>query len=142
LDSGTAVGVLTFDGAGIPGTEPNILPLENATVLSFTTYRNNPKGRGRIYLPAVNLGAMAAAGRYQPTYCQDLATAGSELLGALAVESVAPTGLHARPVVTGPSDWTAYSVIRQVNVGDVSDVQRRRRNRLMEVRYPSDVTYG
>lgn len=142
-DLGAAVATITIDGTGYAGTAASLMPLEVATAVSLRTARSGPRGRGRIYLPAPPSGAGTGSdGRFSTTYCEDLAEETAAFLSELAVESPTPTEWHMRPVITGPSDWNRYQVINSVNVGNVPDVQRRRRNKLVEVRSAEEVVYG
>lgn len=133
----------TFNGSGLFGANTGgHLPLEVAMGISWTSYRAGPKGRGRIYWPAPPTSTLVSTGRFDPDDCDTAATTWSSFLVDTAVESVLPNDIHVRPVVTGPSDWTKYSVIRVVRVGDVPDAQRRRRNRLLESYSSDSPSYG
>jgi len=48
--------------------------------------------------------------------------------------------VNVRPIVTG-KPYVDYAVVTQVQVGNVIDTQRRRRNRLTEVRVSDSVSY-
>lgn len=142
VDETPAVAQFTYSTPGQGVVGGNMLPLEVSPVLSFQTYKDTPKGRGRIYLPAGPVASIGPTGRFTSSYATTVRDAGAQLLSDLAVESPGPTAPHARPVVTGPSDWNKYSVIKTVRVGDVPDAQRRRRNRVLETYLAEDVDYG
>lgn len=117
----------------VPGTSASQnLPTEVALVMSLKTQSASRSGRGRMYLPAPCRDALTDAGRVTSGVADGVAAAAQAYLNGDNT-----TGLYS--VVAS----FVHGDIRQVlsvNVGDVYDVQRRRRNRIAEVRYSYDVT--
>lgn len=142
LDNGAAVSNLIFHSPQAGSSSAALLPLEVAAVATFDTYRTGPKGRGRFYVPGITTGALGTQGRWSTDFQGNLAENTAGLLSDIALESPTPTALHIRPVVTGPSGFNRYSVIKQVRSGSVPDAQRRRRNRVAETYVPAEVVYG
>ena len=131
LDSGAAI-AMGVPTSGWVGTTSSLLPLEVACVVTFDTYKNNAKGRGRIYLPGIPANSLGTnTGRFDSTWATQMAGDAATLLGDLVNPGGAgEVGIY--PVVTEPSGWNLYSQLRQVRVGEVPDSQRRRRNKLAE----------
>lgn len=111
----------------VPGTRTDAnLPTEVAVVVSLRTGTASRSGRGRIYLPAPSTWNVDLDGRYNHSSRDTLAT-----------DSVA----YLQPLTVGSNTYEPYVVstteqalrqITSVRVGDVFDVQRRRRNQLAE----------
>jgi hypothetical protein len=141
LDSGAAAAI-AIPSTPILGTSGgNVLPLEVACVATWDTYRMDRRGKGRVYLPGTPAANLTEQGRYGSGFRADVATDMAAFLSAIGLDPLTPGDIHVRPVVTGPSNWDAYSVIRRVRCGDVPDSQRRRRNRLQETYSSADTTY-
>jgi hypothetical protein len=134
-------GTLTFTDIVHGGRGTDMVPTEVSVAVSFNTHRPGRKGRGRVYQPPTSQSAIADDGFLDGTFIGDTRDAWVAALQALAVESVDPAGLHVRPIVTG-RPWQNYAVITSIDIGDVFDAQRRRRNRLDEIRFAEDVTYS
>lgn len=118
VDYGTVV--LTPTGASDP------LPPEIAMCVSLRTALAGPAHRGRMYLPSPTTATMDATGRFTTAACSTVA---SVLATAMAV---ADFGVNAI-VVLSRTHNSAQDIVR-LEVGNVPDVQRRRRNRTPEVR--------
>lgn len=103
----------------------NPLPQEVAVVASLRTATPGPKGRGRMYLPPLGVNKCTAVGRVDAAAQANLAASVAAALGELNSGGFDPilfTPLQAdRPITS-------------VDVGDVFDAQRRRRDKLVETR--------
>jgi hypothetical protein len=101
------------------------LPQEVAVVATLRTAGVGPAARGRMYLPGPVVGNVTALGRLDAAVrlgmCGSLAAA----LRVLVAASFTPV-LFTKAVANRP--------ITVVDVGDVFDAQRRRRDKLVEVR--------
>jgi hypothetical protein len=118
------------DAVTLPGTatgEP--LPHEVAVVVSTRTDLATRRGRGRFYLPPLAVSKVDG-GRVATTSVTNL------LNGAVLLINTLQGGGYA-PVIFHPDLTT--TAINKVDVGDVFDVQRRRRNKLIEVRQTAGV---
>lgn len=113
------------------------LPPNNSIVVSHRTQQVGPKGRGRMFLPTTSSTALSGA-RVSAATQEDVRDAQVALLEALGVE--VSDDVNVRPCVTG-KPYTNYAVINQVQVGNVMDSQRRRRNALTEAYDSAPVTY-
>lgn len=107
----------------------NMLPTECAPVVSVRA-GNTASKRGRFYLPPPSVTVVNTSGRLTSAFCSDVATAAVDLFD---------TGEYSRGVVYSRST-SSYSVVTSVDVGDVVDAQRRRRNRLTESRTSEPVS--
>jgi len=101
------------------------LPQEVAVCCTLRTITPGPGGRGRMYLPGPATSTVTALGRLDSTTRDGIADSVAACLG------VAVAGGHP-PVLFTPS--TPDREIVSVDVGDVFDAQRRRRDKLVEVR--------
>jgi hypothetical protein len=99
------------------------LPQEVAVCCTLRTITPGPGGRGRMYLPGPVVDEVTALGRLEGTTRDAFADAVAAALG------VAVAGGHP-PVLFTPS--TPDREIVSVDVGDVFDAQRRRRDKLVE----------
>lgn len=109
----------------------NPLPQEVAVVLTLRTLTPGPSGRGRLYMPAPTVEQVGADARLI-TAAQDKCLA-SILAGLdyLVLANYVPILFtKAKP---------NRSIVR-ADVGNVFDAQRRRRNKLIEVRVTGDVS--
>jgi len=101
------------------------LPFQCAPVVSLRTAMATRSGRGRFYAPSPAVDVQDG-GRLTPTAQGNLADAAEGLLGGLTAASLQPVLLNRTSLDTTP--------ITSLDVGDVIDTQRRRRNKLVEGR--------
>lgn len=110
----------------IPGTSADeMLPYQIAVAVSLRTDLATRAGRGRFYLPPVST-TLLADGRIPAANVELLADRSQDFLQALATAGLDPVIYH-----RASNDSTP---VTSVDVGDVFDTQRRRRNSLIEVR--------
>lgn len=125
-----ATGLQTFrrDSAQvIPGVAVgNAMPGDVALVVSLRTATANRSGRGRFYLPQPAASQVQANGRV----LQDLVADVNDSLSAAYASYV--TGLD-RPVIYSRKDRQVRNIVSW-DIGDLYDTQRRRQNKLLEVR--------
>lgn len=116
-----------LDDVSHPGVATGqMLPFQCATSISWRTAVATRAGRGRIYLPPLAASTLAT-GRLSSAAATTIATAAGQLVSALDGGGLAlilfGRETHTQTPVTGG------------DVGDVIDTQRRRRNKLVEVRH-------
>lgn len=122
--------------ATVKGSSGNSMPPQVALVGTLLTGAPGRSQRGRIYLGGVGSAGITATGRVS-TATRDAAALG--LAGFYRrVRHVAGAPDAFRPVVVSPTLGTARK-ITHVQVGDVYDTQRRRRNKLVEARFRATV---
>jgi hypothetical protein len=102
------------------------LPQEVAVCCSLRTAQPGPGGRGRFYLPGPAVSTVTALGRLDSTTRDGIADSVAAMLG-VAVAAAHP------PVLFTPG--VPDREILSVDVGDVFDAQRRRRDALVESRH-------
>lgn len=108
-------------GSELAGTAtPPSLPYEVACALTLQTDKRGPSGRGRIYLPPLDPGVMAAGGLFETTSINTL----GHMLGAF-FEDVESASGHVPVVVSRRR--IILTEVTSVSVGYVPDSQRRRR---------------
>lgn len=133
LTSATEIDPLTGKNMGQVQTSETLvgtdasgpLPPQCSVVVSLRTALFNKSGRGRFYLPVFGSDVLAA-GRLPATAKTQVATAAQKMIQSL-------NGAGYTVVVYHRSTRT-HDNVTQVNVGDVYDTQRRRRNKLIEAR--------
>jgi hypothetical protein len=116
-----AEGVLALAGTNAGQTLPN----EVACAVTYRCAAILRKDRGRSFLPPFAVGELSS-GRFTTAACTRAANAMK-----IALDSLQGAGFT--PVVYHPKDKTT-TVITTIDVGDVPDAQRRRRDKLVEVR--------
>jgi len=116
----------TLVGTGSGST----LPPQCAEVISLRTSLPTRAGRGRMFMPPLVVGAVTA-GRISSAAKADLVTGATDFLTSLSGDGFDPVVYHRAD--------RSSTTIQRIEVGDVFDTQRRRRNKLTEVRTSSDV---
>ena len=101
------------------------LPQEVAVCCTLRSVQPGPSGRGRMYLPSPVTDSVTAGARLDSTTRDGFANAVADALG-VAVAASHP------PILFSPGN--ADREIVSVDVGDVFDAQRRRRDKLVEAR--------
>jgi len=116
------------DDVNLPGVSAGqSLPFQCALAVSWRTDFATRAGRGRIYLPPISVSNMAA-GRVGNSSVTGIVAAVNAFWGALDTAGLAL-------VIRSKSTHTSVAVTGG-NVGNVIDTQRRRRNKLIEIRTP------
>lgn len=105
------------------------LPFQCAPVVSLRTATLSRAGRGRFYVPSLAVDQVDA-GRMLTAARDTLADAAEDLLTGLT-SGGGTVVLYHRPTDTTPG---STSTVTSLDVGDVIDTQRRRRNKLVEAR--------
>lgn len=96
-----------------------------------------------MYVPGFTTPATNMPGRLDSAVQTNTLNKQKDLLEACAWTSTVPPAevqIAIWPIVTGGA-WTDYALINQVQVGNVVDTQRRRRNKLVEARAVASVSY-
>lgn len=110
----------------MPGTSASeMLPYQCATVVSLRTVFATRSGRGRFYLPPLAVASIIG-GRLTPANTSAIADAAETMMTTLQSAGLTP-------VVYSRVAKAAVTIV-SVDVGDVIDTQRRRRNKLVEAR--------
>jgi hypothetical protein len=138
--SGTPM-TLEWTGAYPVGSNSgNLLPLQNSLVASLRTSQIGRQGRGRNYLNGITVGMLEAQGVFSSSAAANWADAHKQLLEDIAFTGSGGDLWNSRPCVTG-KPYTRYSVINQVQVDEIPDTQRRRRNALVGAVHSAAVSY-
>lgn len=112
------------------GTGTVILPLQTSIVVSLASIYPGGQGRGRLYWP-LTAGALGTLNhRYSGTQLSTFLTNFKAYLGLIEAAIVATT--TAADLVVWSRTGTAYHTVVKMRAGDVPDVQRRRRDSLVE----------
>lgn len=118
-----------------PGTGTSTVPLPNevAIVCSLRTALAGRSFRGRMYLPNPKASIITTAGRFSTGACTAVVDAIAAYMQPISVSS------QSLEVVVASATAAASTLVNEVAVGDVPDVQRRRRDGLTEVYETSPV---
>lgn len=134
VDPTTGIAVASLSEAG-PGagvdTNPE-LPPQCSVVLSIRTPFAGASARGRSYLPAPSTIGLTQLGRLSATFCNALVGAEDVLISAVNSAANSDIGVYSRKNL-------AFLAANVIEVGDVVDTQRSRRNDLTETRYSASV---
>lgn len=114
----TAEGLIGTDASGP-------LPPQCSIVVSMRTALFNKAGRGRFYLPTFGVDVLAA-GRLPNTARTQICTAAQKMVQSLNGSGYTVVIYHRKA--------KTHDNVVSVNVGDVYDTQRRRRDKLIEAR--------
>ena len=104
----------------------DIMPLQNALVISHRTAQIGRRGRGRVFRAGLSENINDVGGVVTSTIQGYLKTAEVTFLEALNNAYGSPDHTYTQACVTG-APWTQYGMINQVRVGNRVDTQRRRR---------------
>lgn len=107
-------------------------PFQTAVVSSLLTGRPGRSYRGRLYWPALGAVISTSDLRLSDVNAQAICTAVGQFLTAVA--DAAPAGTDMALAVVSQT-LSSRSAVTQIQVGDVLDVQRRRRDSLQEGRF-------
>lgn len=114
-------------------------PYQTAVVTSLLTGRPGRSYRGRLYWPAQALSMSTSDLRITGPAAQGIADAMGAFLTDVA--ELTPGGVGVRPVVVSQTLDVATPVT-SVSVGNIFDVQRRRRDSLDEARFTRVIPYN
>lgn len=116
------------------GTAGDTMPPQIAICVSLRTGLSGPQNRGRFYLPTPQFGTVTTAGRLDPDNITDMLTSLN------AAFTAATTAVGGTVVIVYSRTHHAYQPVLRMDIGDVFDTIRRRRDKLVEVR--QSVTVG
>jgi len=115
-----------------PGGSTGTLP-QSTVVLSLRSGFTLGQGNyGRMYIPHTRLTMATGTAKSSPTYTDPAAASGATFVNAVTAVVDDETTATLFPVIMSQAGITSKGVT-EVAVGDVTDTQRRRRNRLQEV---------
>lgn len=123
--------------AGKAASSAPRMPPQIAAVLSLRSTVPGSRGRGRLYWPALGGQVDSTTLRMSVPTAADAASAAAQYLDAMATAlknalAPAPSLIDYDLCVVSPTTGTKTRITR-IEVGNVFDVQRRRRDRLTEV---------
>lgn len=115
----------------IAGTSSVTLPFQAAAVLSLRALAGGASGRGRLYWPLTGMVLVSTTSRILPATVSALLSAFEEYLGFIEQAINASVDETVRLAVWSRTNQSASSVAR-LQMGDVMDTQRRRRDAVTE----------
>jgi hypothetical protein len=132
IDAGTGHQISRLiDDVSLPGVAAGeMLPFQCASGVSWRTAMATRSGRGRMYLPPLAVSTLDT-GRLSSAAVSTIIDAVGQLTDSLDGGGLALVLLNRTTLAT--------TAVTSVDVGNVIDTQRRRRNKLVEVRVSSPV---
>lgn len=135
VEARSLAGVLEAQAEGVkgtptPGQGANAHPFQTSSVISLRTAHPGPSGRGRLYWPATGVAMTTSSLRI------DAATVTSGLSAAKTLLSGITTAINATLTGVSLAVWSRkipdLFPVTQLQLGNVADTQRRRRDALIE----------
>lgn len=124
-----------WTGGGQP-TQSSSKPYQSATVISLRSNVPGASGRGRLYWPAIGSTLSTTTLRLATPTTTAVATAAKTYLDA--IETALKEAFHPSPDITdvrlavySPTRRSCTDIVR-IEVGDILDTQRRRRDAVVE----------
>lgn len=118
-------------GTPVAGSSSVTLPFQAAAVLSLRSLAGGARGRGRLYWPLTGMVLVSTTSRILGTTVTSLLTAFEEYLGFIESSINDNIDETVRLAVWSRTGQSASSVSR-LQMGDVMDTQRRRRDAVTE----------
>lgn len=130
ISTGKVISTVNAVGSGSAGSAADApLPPQCAEVVSIRTTTPGPKGRGRFYLPPAGKAYLTATGFIDPTFQSNVTPAyGTWFTGIHGASGAFHIGVYSHK-------FSAFEDATTIDMGNVFDTQRRRRNKLTEARY-------
>lgn len=127
-------------GTPLAFTGANQHPLQTSLVISLRTTDSTARGKGRMYWPATGVALASATHRFTPTTTSGVVTEFVTYLQNIRTAIRGVGGFTSASLVVWSRTTPKKSVVIQLRVGDVPDVQRRRRDKLVESYSTAPVT--
>lgn len=133
--------LLTFTGTPPYGGGTSFpLPVQNSVVASHRTDQLGRRGRGRMYLPVMAADGTDQGGKLTSARQTAVLAAQVAFIESLYFSGSGGDLWNVRPIVTG-KPFSKYGVISEVQVDNIVDTQRRRRDRLEGSRMQTPITF-
>lgn len=136
VEARTLAGVLEVQAEHVRGTPVNGTktggpsPFQTSAVVSLRTNTPGPSGRGRLFWPATGVTLSATTYRIDPTQLNAFMLGVKTYLSA--VQSAIDVTLDGVSLCVWSRAQSALRPVVSLQVGDVADTQRRRRDTLTE----------
>lgn len=145
VEARNATGELESVGEAIRGTpvvgQGSVThPVQTAIVLSLRTTDSSARGKGRLYWPATGFPLAPATLRFTATAVGDFLTGMNAYLAGIRTALDGVSGLSLAPLAVWSRENASTRVVLSLRAGDVPDVQRRRRDSLVETYTSQAVT--
>lgn len=139
LEQRTATGVLYAVGQGVrtapqSGTGTPSKPFQTSMVLSLRTAHPGRRGRGRMYIPTLAMPIAASSLRVLQADVDSTLAAMKTLLTGTGALLQAALGDIAHVLAVHSKVGALETEVNMIEMGDVLDVQRRRRDKAIENR--------
>ena len=139
LEQRSASGVLYAVGQGVrttpqPGTGVPSKPFQTSMVLSLRTAHPGRRGRGRMYIPALAMPITQSSLRVPQADVDSTLAAMKTLLTGTGTQLETSLGGIAHVLAVHSKVGALETEVNMLEMGDVLDVQRRRRDKAIENR--------
>lgn len=136
VEARTKAGLLQAQADGIRGSAAagsgvSAHPFQTSVVTSLRTAQPGPSGRGRLYWPATGLSMQTSTLRISSSFPASIGLGVKTLLSGMLTDISATLAGGVGLVVWSRKNSALYPV-NSIQVGDIMDVQRRRRDTLIE----------
>lgn len=119
----------------VPGTGTPTKPFQMSLVLSLLTDSPTRSGRGRMYFPALGAIIQATSLRVAQSQCEAYLAGLSEYVAGAVAAMGTGSGQMTPSSAVHSTKEAANRLVTRWEVGDLLDVQRRRRDKAVENRY-------
>lgn len=116
----------------VVGTSSTIHPLQTSIVLSLRSTDSTARGKGRLYWPALGMAMDASTARFSASGVDNFLTAMNTYLGDIEEAIQAVGGMTTAALSVWSRTTPKTSVVTSLRAGNVPDVQRRRRDKVVE----------
>lgn len=116
----------------VVGTSATTHPMQTSIVLSLRSTDSTARGKGRLYWPALGIALNASTLRFNSTVVSDYLTTMNAYLASIRAAVRGVGGLTTASLAVWSRTTPKTEIVVTLRAGDVPDVQRRRRDKLVE----------
>jgi hypothetical protein len=137
VEARTAAGVLQSVAEGnrgtpTPGTSSTTHPLQTSIVVSLRSTDSTARGKGRLYWPGIGCLLNATTLRFDSTPTDSALNGMDTYLGGIRTAIRSVPGFSGAFLAVWSRSNAATRAVVSLRVGNVPDVQRRRRDKVIE----------
>lgn len=116
----------------VVGTSATTHPLQTSIVLSLLSVDSTARGKGRLYWPALGIALNSSTLRFSTAPVGDYLAGMNAYLASIRAAIRAVGGMTTASLAVWSRTTPKTEIVVNVRAGDVPDVQRRRRDKLIE----------
>lgn len=126
-------------GTAVVGTSSVVHPLQTSIVLSLRTTDSTARGKGRLYWPALGMAIDTTTARFSAVGVDNFITGMNTYLAAIRAEIRSIGGMSSASLAVWSRTTPKVAPVVTLKAGNVPDVQRRRRDKVVESYLTADV---